>query len=57
MAVDDISLPGLVHIGLDSLCSGVELFQLAMTSDVEGHAIEHLKKFENITCLHLIAYR
>ena len=46
MAVDDISLPELLHIGLDSVCSRVELFQLAMTSDVEGHAIEHLKKFE-----------
>ena len=57
MAVDDISLPGLVHIGLDSLCPRVELFQLAMTPDIEGHAIEHLKKFERITSLHLIAYR
>ena len=57
MAVDDISLPELLHIGLDSLCSRVELFQLAMTSDVEGHAIEHLKKFERINSLNLIAYR
>ena len=57
LAIDDVSLPGLVELGLQQLCSQVEYIQLACTSDIQCESLKHLEGFCSIRILHFIPYR
>ena len=57
LAVDDVSLPALIQLGLHTLCSRVTNVRLDFSKVAESETIHLLSTFSSISALVLVAFR